>query len=213
MRISGVVVIEGVQLVVNVDAPDDEREIYVTNLHPSFVVVPRERWPVEYLNLSAEVVADLKGAGIHTLWDFTNGAWEVRLPSTVGQHFDAVTNAIGQVRQLAITFEIPTESSREMQKREAVPIGQVVTQQEAVVHRPVSGTLGSSLISIGVPDAVVSKLRRARGEVETIRDLLTLGRRKLVMTTGISAQEVTEVEERIRGAGFDWNTSLEASSK
>jgi hypothetical protein len=208
MIIKGVVEVEGVRLVINVEAPDDEREIHVTNIHPSFLVVSKERWPIEFLDLNPEVYTALKTAGIITLGDITDADWEVRLPKAMERYYSDVVSAVGEVRGLAVVFE-QAPYQPQLERLEALPISSPEAAPAPEVPRSSSFTLDTEPAQVGIPENTLKKLRKAGREVGTLGAMIKLGRRKMIMTTGVKDGDIQAVEAGLRRAGFDWSTSID----
>lgn len=206
MRIKGAIEIEGIRLVVDIEAPDNEREVFVTNISPSFLVIPRARWPVEFLELDSEVIEAARTAGIQRLSDLVDEQWQLRLPDDLIQHHAVIQEAVKRLRGIALTFEPVAPEPVLREGREPFPIPtaeEIKPERKSVTRSP-----DSPLNSIGVPEKLLKTLEKQRG-VTTIRDLLELGRRKLVMTTGITVNDVEMLEGKLADAGYDWDAELE----
>lgn len=203
MRIKGEIEIEGVKLCIDIEAPDDDRVIFVTNLTPSFLVVPKQRWPVEFLELRPETIEGLRDAGVDTLGDLVDDSWQLTLLPGLEQHHQEIRGAIAQLREIAMTFEDHPEP-------DALPASETFPLPEEETRAPASDSLslGTQLASIGVPERICVQLLRTRN-IGSIRELLQLGRRKLVMTAGIKLDDVQTIERRMADAGVDWKTPIE----
>ncbi|MBI5728252.1 MAG: hypothetical protein HY984_00685 [Candidatus Magasanikbacteria bacterium] len=204
MHIQGEMTIEGVRLVVDIEAPDDDREIFVTNLGPSFITIPKQRWPLEYLDLADETREALRQAGVRTLADVIDRSWQLSLPQGLDGYHDEVWSALESLRSIALTFEALPDDVAEP-GLEPFPIGEEIAKVKAPPSRL---SLDTQLASIGVPQSICIKLQKARNTT-SIRELLRLGRRKLVMTAGIVVSDVDTIDQKFKGAGVWWNTPLD----
>jgi len=205
MRVKGRIEVEGVTLVVDIEAPDDQQEVFVTNIDPSVLTIPKGRWSLDFLGLPEKVVGKLQGCGLRTLGDITDEHWQVQLPSDLTDHLEVVTEAVVRLREIALTFEPSEEDAITSNKgKHPFPLPEEDGQEEPEepTTKTVSGT--DSLISIGVPAETVNILAQERG-ITTIQDLIQLGRRKVVMTTGININNVKTLDEKLAEAGFSWN--------
>lgn len=203
MRIKGEIEIEGVKLYVDIEAPDGDRVIFVTNLTSSFLVVPKQRWPVEFLELRPETIEGLREAGVDTLGDLVDDSWQLTIPEGLKQHQQEIGHAVAQLREIAMTFEEHPEPDA-LLASETFPL----PEEESRALTTVSLSLNTQLASIGVPERICAQLLKTRN-IGSIRELLQLGRRKLVMTDGIKLDDVQTIERRMVDAGVDWKTPTE----
>lgn len=225
MWIRGVVQVDDVRLMIDIDVPDGEREVYVTNVSHRCLVIPQERWPLDLLDLDDATLRALTGAGLKTVGDVVDCAspqWAVRLSGELEPLTSVVQGALDRLRAMALIFG-NTENDGDNEPREPFPIaGQPrhrlppVVEVSSEASSDASGEkpeqkipLEANLTTIGVPGKVAKKL--AESGAATIGQLLERGRRKLVMTQGVKATDVELIEQKLRANGFVWPTPATAS--
>lgn len=195
MKIQGVLNVEGVELHVNIEAPDGQRELYVTNIHPSCLVIPRERWRVEYLGLPSEVVRGLKEQGISSLEDLLNEEWNLDLKKVQKK---LTASAIAQIEQslhnfleIALVFDMPRQFPE-------VNVRDVIHQNGNGKHpQKNEGALDTSIEVLGLPVLLRKALERHH-KVTTLRDLVALDKDQLIMTPGIDGKSIQRIEAALK---------------
>ncbi len=214
MMIKGVFEVDGVRILVDVDIPAGQREVYVTNVSAQCLVIPRERWRLDLLDLNAATLGALTSAGMKTLDDLVSDNWELKLPDELLEFKEAVERAVIRLRSVALTFDplsenveqqrspfpIPAEQQRRLPP--VVPQGQREDQVVVASKSRQQIPLSSSLTTIGVSGKIAKTLSE-RGAA-TIGQLLERGRSKLVMTPGLKSTDVNLVERKLLEHGFSW---------
>ncbi|MBI2053201.1 MAG: hypothetical protein HYT41_00435 [Candidatus Sungbacteria bacterium] len=79
MKIQGVLEVEGVQLHIHVDVPDDSRDVFVTNVPYDAQIVTRDRIRVESLAFPPAIIEALHQKGIRYLNRLLDEQWEPAL--------------------------------------------------------------------------------------------------------------------------------------
>lgn len=213
MKIRGTVEIEGMTLNVLIDAPDDTTELYVTNISSRCLVIPKERWLVCYLGLSKETFQELTAKGFMTLDHVLDAAWKVRddIPLTVPA-MDELKKQVHVFLERALIFpDLGILQARE--KKETFPIRK--KQQRTAAMREKSDTattpaplLGQRSLSGFLPANIVKTLQVQHG-IETIDDLLQLGKVRVFMTKGLSKADVSRIDDYLRNHGLSYRDPLE----
>lgn len=200
MKIQGIVEVEGVRLHIDIEAPDSREDIYVTNIHPNCLVIPKERWPVEHLGLPLTALQELQERGLKYLGEITDSRWQISsngLSEATGQE---LSEALARLRQTALLFEqsTPEELAREVAgfPIELAPVGQEDVGE--IKRKP--AVVAEARVQSQAPDAIfLSELRISRRmkdillavhKAKTVADVLALGRVRLVMTPGVSACDI-----------------------
>lgn len=197
MKIQGVLSVEGVRLHVDVEAADDEQDLYVTNVHPNCLVVPKERWRIEFLGLPPAALLELKRRQIFTLGQLVDESWNLGVDGFSTELATCITEALGEFRKIALVFERQA-SYRPLQ---ALPIteseqaGTDIAVSQADAQR-------TDIAELGLPRAQERVLRKTRN-VQTYGDLVALGRNRLLMTSQITSKTVQRIEETLRGVGLN----------
>lgn len=200
MRIEGEMTAEvegssaGVKLHVRINAPDDTTELYVTNVHPNCLTIPRERWSIEFLGLSAQALDELRSRDITNLSQLTNGRWTLGVDGLSAETRDEVTAALQTLTDIAIVFEIPH------------PI-QLATLFRTPAQEDGDGASAADLAVLERDIATIGLLKpqeealRKKG-MRTLRDLYCLGRNKLVMTPRMDERGIRKIGEALSEAGL-----------
>lgn len=184
MQIQGTLTVEGVQLHVHIDAPDEARELYVTNIPPTALLIPRERVRIEWLGLPPDVIQRLREKGIHALGHLVDGAWRLLASHLDEEERIAVTEALARFLEAALVFEFPSSTPtlevlaenekrfeafrRELTRQEPVAVSaspQKIAIQEAPPPEAVSrnGVPHTDIKVLGLPAGVARELRTALG--------------------------------------------------
>lgn len=197
MRIAGLIQVEDVTLHVDIDVPDGEQEVFVTNISSRCLVIPKERWPLEFLELGGETLAVLHSNGLRTIGDVTDIGWTVQLSATLSPLEEEVQRALDHLRNtVALSF------SPEDGKNSAAPAVDEVPAKEPFPIR-VDITPESSLSDIGL-GAEILRILLAKRNVRTVGQLRALGKHKLMFTAGVSAGDVIAVDGALRNHGVGW---------
>ncbi len=220
MRISGTVEVGDVRLMIDIDAPDHERVICVTNVSPQCLVIPRDRWLLDHTDLSASALAELNQANVRTLGDAVDESWQVRLPKNLVHLSDEVQNAVDRLRSLALTFD--QESAEEVHSGlHAFPVSENPERRHAPTAEqpPLTLTLSRALVgpkpreeikpesdlaSLGLAAPLIKVLGKI--PVVSVGQLISRGRRQTMMTVGVKASDLSIIEQKLNNNGFQWPT-------
>lgn len=202
MRIQGMLTVEGIRLHVDIESFDNERELFVTNVHPSCLVIPRERWRVEFLGLPQHVLAELRENGILTLDRLVDEEWNLdrrKIKVSLSEEtWQALSYSLETLREIALVFDMPKDPSeprlleavfspkRKEEREEAERVSRVSEDEDIRVL-----TLSS---------ATERTLRKYHG-VNAIRDLLGLRYEQLIMTRGIDEVEIQKIKAALERLG------------
>lgn len=198
MKVQGTLTVEGVKLYVRIDARDDEQELYVTNVHPNCLVIPKERWKVDYLGLPSEVVQELKNRGILFLGQLVDGKWNLGVSGFNEEMQAVISDALRKFLEIALVFDLPVKYQ----------LGQLFTPQLAAVTQklrvPDDGkpVLEQDISTIGLNKNQVDVLKNLK-KVRTIGDLMELGRNRILMTPQMDARGIQKIEEALREYGLE----------
>lgn len=202
MRVTGSIDVDGVKLVVDVDVPDGMTQVFVTNISPDCLVIPKSRWPITLLELGSMSVQVLQQAGLMTLENITDEQWNVRLPESLQPLVEEVTKAVQRLRAVALTFEAE-ESTAPTDYREGFPIAigdsVVAAAGETSLLPPPENDPMDRLIesmTYELPKRLV-RIFHDKG-IKTVRDLIALGRRKVVFTKGVTAADIDLLDVKLK---------------
>lgn len=194
MNIKGVMEVEGVRLFIAIDAPDESRDIYVTNVHPNCVVIPKERWPVEYLGLSQYALRDLAEHNVTHLDQLVDGQWQLSRKGLNKNTDDEIIASLDGLRRIALLFEqlTPGEIARELVgypvRSSSVSDIFIADDQDEVDRASVSPD--TPLQEIEELPAKLRDILHAAHGVSTIADVLKLGLTRVIMTPNVDANDV-----------------------
>ena len=205
MKIQGVIEVEGIKLHIDIDAPDNHQDIYVANVHPNCLVVPKERWYIEYLDLSVEAVKELKQQQINNLGQLTNGQWQISREGLSEQTNQELVQALECLRQMAILFEQPTPE---------VLVGKIIgrsllkssekeslEQQSNINVEQVKTTVDLNTPIEYLPISVKMREILKAVHVRTLADVLEFGKSRLTMTIGVTRHDIEELETGLSRLG------------
>ncbi|MBI2636699.1 MAG: hypothetical protein HYW81_00700 [Parcubacteria group bacterium] len=207
MRIKGVVEVEGVRLHVDIQAPDEREDVYVTNLHPNCLVVPKERWYVEFLGLSQSAQVELAAENIRHLGQLTDGEWKLSRNGLTEATTSELNAALQHLREMALLFE---QTPLEQIVRELVgfPIPEVAEEDAEAGETGTAASEAGGALPLDTPLKEVPKLAPVILDLlpfvhkaRTIADVLKLGTGRIIMTPGITAKDVTRLVEVLAEAG------------
>jgi hypothetical protein len=105
MRVEGVLTVEGVTFHVDIDTDDRDTDVYVTNVHPNCMVIPKERWRVEFLGLPPAVVTLLHERDIFDLGTLIDGRWNLAVNGLGKDAERIVSEALAEFKKIALLFE------------------------------------------------------------------------------------------------------------
>ena len=202
MRVTGSIDVDGVKLVVDVDVPDGMTQVFVTNISSDCLVIPKSRWPITLLELGSMSVQVLQQAGLVSLGDITDDQWNVRLPEPLQPLVEEVTKAVQRLRAVALTFDAE-EPAVPADDREGFPIAVsdsvvAMTEEISLLPPPENDPLDQLIQSVTyeLPKRLV-RILHDKG-VKTVRDLVALGRRKVVFTKGMTAADVDLLDVKLK---------------
>jgi hypothetical protein len=229
VRIQGTFNVEGVELNIDIDTLDDEEELYVTNVHPHCLVIPKERWKVEFLGLPQEVIQELERRRLLTLGDLVDDQWEVKADGLDDATFTQVKEAVERFLSIAFVFgrkEAPEEAlslegegaegaeevpSLPVVSRSASVVASVATEEAATREASTQGAApekaGSEESRLSTDLGAVRLLKpqeealRTRG-ITTFGDLIRLGRNRLAMTNKMDERGLTKIEAALAKVGL-----------
>lgn len=193
MKIQGIIEAEGVKLHVDVDVPDDQVEVYVTNVHPNCVVVPQDRWRVEFLGLPREIVKMLHDRGVFFLSQL-NHENEKGVLGFDKEVLDEINEALTKLQEIAIIFE-GTDGYQDRTET-------AIKESEIILAKPaIESSLEFDIGIIGLGRPQEESLHK-KG-VKTLKDLVALGRSRLLMTDKMDQRGVDKIEVALRKAGVE----------
>ncbi|MBI4094134.1 hypothetical protein HY417_04170 [Candidatus Kaiserbacteria bacterium] len=198
MKIQGVLTIEGVKLHVDIDALDDDQDLYVTNVHPNCLVIPKERWRVEFLGLPPDIVEQLQKRGIGTLDKLVNGDWHARVDGFDEASQRKIAASLAEFLRIAFVFNYHGISS------DSEEVLQADTTETTVLHerRTDDPALNTDIAVVGLLKPQEETLRNRKG-MATLGDLVKLGRSRLLMTDTMDERGVQKIEVALRERGLE----------
>lgn len=207
MRVRGTVDLEGIILKVDLEAPDTEREVWVTNVHHNVLVIPRERWKVEFLGLPEEILRELKEKGVQNLEDVLEyHSWNVREKLLSPGASEALKATIARFREIALLANEPEPPPRAAAPARGVPLRVPAAPASAARPERTHGgngkqryRLDTPISDLPLPASLIAALEVRRG-AKTVADLAALGNR-IAMTPGIKPGDIAVIHEAIRDAG------------
>lgn len=222
MRIQGTLEVEGVKLHVNIDAPDNHQEIFVTNVHPNCVVIPRERWKIEYLGFSSLLVDTLHAQGVHFLHHLVDERWEARMDgfTLTEAEMEEIERALETFFSIALVFDQSPEvvvnpelPPGDFQKRlKEVSSAELVSEGQASEVPSVEGVpvkvraneiMNQDIAVLGLPAGVAKNMReRSEGSVNTIHDVLSAGKYGLRKVRHMNDKMLARIEEGMKKLGL-----------
>ncbi len=191
MKIQGVIQVEGVELHVDIEAPDDQKELYVTNVHPDCLVIPKERWKVEFLGLPVDALIELQMRGVTTLGQLVDETWNIGASGLSEGTKRKVQEALTTFRQIALVFERPKQYDAPAAKIRQPGVGPTNNKNVEL-----------SLSEVGLLKNQEEALRSTR-KVATYGDLIALGRGRLMMTNQMDERAVAKIETALRSVGLE----------
>lgn len=214
MKITGKVEVEGIVLDINIEAPDDATELYVTNVSKEHITIPKERMLISHLGLNENTVRHLEGLNIHNLGQLLENGWDLKPLNNIPQaaQWD-IDRALQEVRRTAVIFEpvalqadasiqAPTEPSRkppEMTISQSGQLARKVLADREVLPQVI--TLESPFSSLGFTAKLVRAIQRKYGAIN-VKELIALGHTRLIMTTGVTSHDINLIERRLETFGY-----------
>lgn len=194
MKVQGTLKLEGVKLHVRIEAPDDERTLYVTNVHPNCLVIPRNRWKIEFLGLPRETIEELHRRDIFFLGQLVNENWTLGAHGLNEEMHRQIGEALRAFFDIALVFDLPPQ--HQLERLFAPP-----PEAEAAEGSSNGGSgERESITVIGLLRPQEEALRKK--DVTTLGDILQLGRDRLLMTRGVDVRAMEKIETALRKYGL-----------
>lgn len=206
MKIEGVIRVEGVELHVDVEAPDGATHVYVTNVAPNTLVIPPERLPLRSLALTDGTADALAARGAHTLADLLDRRGDLKVTDLPPERQEDVQRVIAELKTASLVFDwkLKPVAAR------AIPISGVIP--ETIAGAPAMGRARSP-----AHDAPEVVLDHHIGEIEvlsprhrdellrkgitTLRDLAALGEDGLLMVKHFDVRKIEQVKTWLAAKG------------
>lgn len=198
MKVQGTLSLEGIKLHVRIDAPDDQQTLYVTNVHPNCLVIPKDRWRVEFLGLPKEIVAELHQRNIVFLGQLIDENWNLGAHGLNEDMRQQIGEALRIFFKIALVFDLPPKYKLE---RLFKPPALTDDDDEPAPTNGVSGT-DQDIAVAGLLGHQEESLRKMKN-VNTLGDILRLGRNRLFMTKGVDARAMEKIETALRKYGLE----------
>lgn len=214
MKITGKVEVEGIILNINIEAPDDATELYVTNVSKEHITIPKERMLISHLGMNENTVRFLEGLNIHNLGQLLENGWDPKPLNNIPQaaQWD-IDRALQEVRRTAVIFEpvalqedasmqVPVEPSRkppEMTISQSGQLARKVLADREVLPQVIA--LDNAFSSLGFTAKFVKAIQRKHGAIN-VKELIALGRAHLVMTPGVTSDDIALIEQRLETFGY-----------
>lgn len=212
MKIVGKIEVEGVVLTVNVDAPDDCTQLYLTNVEPEHIALPLAQVPLSFLTLKPATLTELQRLGLANLAQLLDAGWHIKsLPELSSELRTEIATAIDRLRQTAAiveplpeTVEVPVEGLvkllPELSLAETAAITREILADPEVLAERIM--LESGVGKLGLRPEAVKTLHRRYGTGMKLQDLFALSKARLTMTPGLTAMDVAMIELKARRMGF-----------
>lgn len=198
MKVQGTLSLEGVKLHVRIDAPDDQQTLYVTNVHPNCLVIPKERWRVEFLGLPKEIVEELHRRNIVFLGQLINENWTLGAHGLNEDMRQQIGEALRIFLDIALVFDLPPKYKLEQLFRPSAS-----TDDEEAIESPNGGSgLDQDISVAGLLTYQEETLQKTKN-VKTLGDILKMGRSRLLMTKGVDARAMDKIEVALRKYGLN----------
>ncbi|MEX1997301.1 MAG: hypothetical protein WEA04_01310 [Candidatus Andersenbacteria bacterium] len=216
MKIEGVIRVEGVDLHVDAEVADAASHIYVTNVHPSTLVIPPERLELRYLALSKAALTALEAKSIKTLADLVDQQGSLRpmkLSTTVKAEVEGV---LGALRKAALVFDWNEQATKDQMVVDPSLIQSPGTSKRDVKVEEANGVhVNGQVKKLKLEEILAGKRPGTRKRllsvqqleslqdqgVATIGDLLAFGEEKLLMTRGFDLTKIAELKEWLQSHG------------
>lgn len=214
IKIIGKVEVEGIILNINIEAPDDATELYVTNVSKEHITIPKERMLISHLGLNESTVRSLERLDIHNLGQLLEDGWDIKHLNGIPQAAQLdIDRALQEVRRTAVIFEpiafqesaatqAPAEPSRKPPEMSISQSGQlarkVLADREVL---PQAITFESPFSSLGFTAKFVKAVQKKHGNIN-VKVFIALGRPRLVMTPGVTSDDIALIERRLEVFGY-----------
>ncbi|TSC62486.1 MAG: hypothetical protein G01um101448_613 [Parcubacteria group bacterium Gr01-1014_48] len=232
MKIQGVLSVEGINLHVQIDAGDEAKDVFVTNLPPHALVFTRERLRIEALGFSQEIVDTLLRQRIFHLNDLVNEYWEFTLenvPSEVRADVEKTLELFLDAALIPFSEEIPEGlAAPEELKRSVAKLKELqemlnsgahsesliteeiesgTIERETSVSVASNGVHNESISVLGLPAGVTRELQGALG-VTALGDFGTkhVGRRELATLRYMNEKILARIEAGLLQHGLELPT-------
>lgn len=199
MKVQGTLSLEGVKLHVRIDAADDQQTLYVTNVHPNCLVIPKERWRVEFLGLPKEIVEELHRRNIVFLGQLIDGNWKLGARGLNEDMRQQIGEALRKFLDIALVFDLPPKHKLELLFR---PSASADEDEESVESENGGSGVDQDIAVAGLLGHQEESLRKTK-HVKTLGDVLKLGRNRLLMTKGVDARAMEKIEVALRKFGLE----------
>jgi hypothetical protein len=206
MKIEGVIRVEGVDLHVDVEVADTTSHIYVTNVHPSTLVIPPERLELRWLALSESTLAELAKTHRTTLADLVDRQGNLRSMQLSTEVEAEVVQVLGALRKAALVFDWNEDATKDLTVVDSSLIGSSdLTSPDSPAHPVSSNGSTEDLMQISIDEMCAGgrgrkkvlkshhvEALRARG-VTTLAALQAFGEENLLMTPGFDLPKIAAV--------------------
>lgn len=217
MKIEGVIYVEGVDLHVDVEVADSASHVYVTNVHPSTLVIPPERLELRYLALSKTALAALEAKQIKTLADLVDQQGTLRplkLSTTVKAEVEQV---LGALRKAALVFDWNKDATKDQTVIDPSLVSSPEASKQAVKVEKLNGAHSDNgqVKKLKLEEMLAEKRPGSRKRlfslkqlvslqsqgITTVEDLLAFGEEKLLMTRGFDLTKIAELNQWLKSHG------------
>lgn len=199
MRIKGMFEVEGINLHIDIVAPDDEKNLYITNITPECLLIPPERWPIKYLCLSQETERELSEKNINNLRDLLRDGWYNKVTENTKQE---TKSAIITLREKALIFERTPPRPQDLVGF-TIPEEPLVSSDNELKEKKEAPSPETPLIKLGVDIKMTNILAQYYG-VNNLKDLDNLSEGRLVMTRDVTAEDIKKLKLNLREGGHIW---------
>lgn len=217
MKIEGVIYMEGVDLHVDVEVADSASHVYVTNVHPSTLVIPPERLELRYLALSKTALAALEAKEIKTLADLVDKQGTLRpvkLSTTVKAE---VAQVLGALRKSALVFDWNNDATKDQTALDPLLLSSPEASKHDVKVEKLNGAHldNGHVKKLKLEEMLAEKRPGTRKRlfslkqlaslqsqgITTVEDLQAFGDEKLLMTRGFDLTKIAELNQWLKSHG------------
>ncbi len=214
MKIEGVITVEGVDLHVDVEASDEARHLYITNVAPNTLILPPERLRLEWLALSPKTLTALIEQQRENLADIVDQQGNLTVKDLPPKAQKEVEQALAHLKQAALVFDwkLHTAAVRNIPIEGDLPRTLPGSPAMGAARSPQQYSKAELLKRhVNEIEVLCDPQRRslATRAVNTIGDLLTLGEDELVMIPGFDVDKIEQIKTWLAAKGVSFNGLVE----
>lgn len=206
MKIEGMIRVEGVELHVDVEAPDGATHLYVTNVSKNTLVIPPERLALRILGFSKKVQEALEEKRVRTLAELVDERGNLRALDLKPKIRAEVERVLEGLRRAALVFDwkLKPAAVRDIPSFGELPLTltgmPAMGRERSPAHDAPTEVLQQDVEEIEVLNKSHTRALRKKG-IQTIQDLTALGEEGLLMVPGFDVPKVDQVRAWLKAKG------------